>query len=417
MDKKKASGQTVASSNWLQLQSTLPTITKGKDLSNSKAPNLRSSQSPSRRLSSSSRTQRKRKHSQGVGQYMGRVEIASTTKMTVSERLPSPSISQLRKGKVSSNEPCIVLEASSDSPLLHELRHMVLGNHLLSESQREPGQYLAIDCEMVGIGPNGMENTLARVSIVNYHGAVILDTFVQPREPVTDYRTWISGVKQSDLLGAPQFEEVHKQVADLLYDKILIGHAIDNDLKVLMLTHPGPLTRDTQRYKPLQEIAKNKRPGLKKLSELLLGIQIQTGAHSSLVDARVTMALYRLHKKEWERSVWRQTEAYRSTSSVNKLKHVLGKRGHDEKEVEDGEETGGESKSKNRKKRDIGGGPQQFPGGGRKGISSGLDVIVRRNGQRVDGNGRGDGSSRRKAGRGEMSTFAGGENWWEQPAA
>lgn len=309
---------------------------------------------------------------------MGRVEIASTTKMTVSERLPSPSISQLRKGKVSSNEPCIVLEASSDSPLLHELRHMVLGNHLLSESQREPGQYLAIDCEMVGIGPNGMENTLARVSIVNYHGAVILDTFVQPREPVTDYRTWISGVKQSDLLGAPQFEEVHKQVADLLHDKILIGHAIDNDLKVLMLTHPGPLTRDTQRYKPLQEIAKNKRPGLKKLSELLLGIQIQTGAHSSLVDARVTMALYRLHKKEWERSVWRQTEAYRSTSSVNKLKHVLGKRGHDEKEVEDGEETGGESKSKNRKKRDIGGGPQQFPGGGRKGISSGLDVIVRR---------------------------------------
>lgn len=58
------------------------------------------------------------------------------------------------------------------------------------------------------------------------------------------------------------------------------------------------------------------------------------------------MALYRLHKKEWERSVWRQTEAYRSTSSVNKLKHVLGKRGHDEKEVEDGEETGEKAKAR-----------------------------------------------------------------------
>lgn len=348
---------------------------------------------------------------------MGRVEVASTAKTTVSERLPSPTISQLRKGKVISNEPCILLEAFSDSPLLHELRHMVLGNHLLSESQKEPGQYLAIDCEMVGVGPNGMENTLARVSIVNYHGAVILDTFVQPREPVTDYRTWISGVKQSDLLGAPQFDEVNKQVANLLHDKILIGHAIDNDLKVLMLTHPGPLTRDTQKYKPLQEIAKNKRPGLKKLSELLLGVQIQTGAHSSVVDARVAMALYRLHKKEWERSVWRQTEAYRSISSVNKPEHVLGKRGHDEKEAEDGEETAGESKRKNRKKSGNGGGRQQFPGGGRKGISSGLDVIVRRNGQRVDENGRGDGTSRRKAGRGEISTFTGGESWWEQPAA
>lgn len=45
------------------------------------------------------------------------------------------------------------------------------------------------------------------------------------------------------------------------------------------------------------------------------------------------MALYRLHKKEWERSVWRQTEAYRSISSVNKPEHVLGKRGHDEKKL------------------------------------------------------------------------------------
>ncbi|KIR56096.1 RNA exonuclease 4 [Cryptococcus gattii Ru294] len=417
MNNKKASGQTVASSNWLQLQSTLSTITKGKTLSNSKASKSQNSQNSPNRPGSSSRIKRKSMHSQGIGQYMGRVEVASTANMTVSERLPSPSISQLRKGKVSSTEPCILLEPSSDSPLLHELRHMVLGNHVLSENQREPGQYLAIDCEMVGVGPNGMENTLARVSIVNYHGAVILDTFVQPREPVTDYRTWISGVKQSDLLGAPQFEEVHKQVADLLHDKILVGHAIDNDLKVLMLTHPGPLTRDTQKHKPLQEIAKNKRPGLKKLSELLLGVQIQIGAHSSIVDARVTMALYRLHKKEWERSVWRQTEAYRSTSSINKPEDVLGKRGYDEREVEDGEDAGGESKGKHKMKRGTGGSRQQFPGGGRKGISSGLDVIVRRNGKRVEENGRGDGSSHRKAGRGGISTFTGSESWWELPAA
>lgn len=129
------------------------------------------------------------------------------------------------------------------------------------------------------------------------------------------------------------------------------------------------------------------------------------------------MALYRLHKKEWERSVWRQTEAYRSTSSINKPEDVLGKRGYDEKEVEDAKDAGGESKGKNKKKRGTGGSRQQFPGGGRKGISSGLDVIVRRNGKRVDENGRGDGSSHRKAGRGGMSTFTGGESWWELPAA
>lgn len=65
--------------------------------------------------------------------------------------------------------------------------------------QQETGQYLAIDCEMVGVGPEGVESMLARVSIVNYHGAVILDRFVRPREKVTDYRTWVSGVREEDL--------------------------------------------------------------------------------------------------------------------------------------------------------------------------------------------------------------------------
>lgn len=52
---------------------------------------------------------------------------------------------------------------------------------------------------MVGVGPEGVESTLARVSIVNYHGAVMLDRFVRPREKVTDYRTWVSGVREEDL--------------------------------------------------------------------------------------------------------------------------------------------------------------------------------------------------------------------------
>lgn len=58
---------------------------------------------------------------------------------------------------------------------------------------------MALDCEMVGVGPMGVESTLARVSIVNYHGVTVLDRFVRPREKVTDYRTWVSGVREEDL--------------------------------------------------------------------------------------------------------------------------------------------------------------------------------------------------------------------------
>ena len=63
-----------------------------------------------------------------------------------------------------------------------------------------PGKYLALDCEMVGVGIDGSESSLARVSIVNFYGAVLIDEFVRQREHVVDYRTQFSGVRERDLI-------------------------------------------------------------------------------------------------------------------------------------------------------------------------------------------------------------------------
>jgi RNA exonuclease 4 len=63
-----------------------------------------------------------------------------------------------------------------------------------------PGKYLALDCEMVGVGIDGLESSLARVSLVNYYGAVQLDEFVRQRERVVDYRTQFSGVRETDMI-------------------------------------------------------------------------------------------------------------------------------------------------------------------------------------------------------------------------
>ena len=91
---------------------------------------------------------------------------------------------------------------------------------------------------MVGLGHLGAESALARVSLVNYHGHIVLDTFVAPRERVTDWRTWVSGVREEDILGAPSFEEVQKKVAALTEGKVMVGHAIENDFKVsISLSH------------------------------------------------------------------------------------------------------------------------------------------------------------------------------------
>jgi RNA exonuclease 4 len=53
---------------------------------------------------------------------------------------------------------------------------------------------------MVGVGPEGEESALARVSLVNYNGAVLMDDFVKPQERVTDFRTSVSGITPKHLV-------------------------------------------------------------------------------------------------------------------------------------------------------------------------------------------------------------------------
>ena len=59
---------------------------------------------------------------------------------------------------------------------------------------------MVVDCEMVGVGPDEKESSLAWVSVVNFHGVVLLDEFVRQRERVVDYRTEYSGVRLGHLI-------------------------------------------------------------------------------------------------------------------------------------------------------------------------------------------------------------------------
>lgn len=63
---------------------------------------------------------------------------------------------------------------------------------------------------MVGVGEDGRDSILARVSIVNVMGDCIYDKYVKPREPVTDYRTFVSGIREEDLVDGEDFEVVQR---------------------------------------------------------------------------------------------------------------------------------------------------------------------------------------------------------------
>jgi RNA exonuclease 4 len=167
---------------------------------------------------------------------------------------------------------------------------------------------IAIDCEMVGVGEDGRDSILARVSLVNQLNQCIYDKFVQPTEHVIDYRTHVSGVRADDLKksnGAEKFEIVQREVAEMIKDRILVGHAIHNDLKILFLDHPKKKLRDTQRCKLFRKLKPSLGgiPSLKNLAQALLGVSIQCGEHSSVQDAQAAMRIYTMYRKQWEMEV------------------------------------------------------------------------------------------------------------------
>ncbi len=160
-----------------------------------------------------------------------------------------------------------------------------------------PYDYIAIDCEMVGVGPS-KQSALAEVSLVNFDGKTIYHKYVKPKGTVTNYRTFVSGITPEILKekGESDFK-VKGELKMLLHNKILVGHGLQNDINAIGIDIPKERRWDTTEIPmfmrkpnwggPLQ--AKK----LKVLVKNFIGKNIQTGEHSATEDAEASMDLFR----------------------------------------------------------------------------------------------------------------------------
>lgn len=233
-----------------------------------------------------------------------KIETTSTTTTTTTSSIPDKD--ELWFAEDVDEDTLKSVYTPKETPQQQKLKKksIVAKMNAVSGDAAKLGKYVAIDCEMVGVGPDGTDSALARVSIVNYNGAVLLDCYVKPQEKVTDYRTHVSGIEAHHLESdeALTFKEAQYKTEAIIRNRILVGHAVYNDLQALILSHPALLIRDTSRYKPFRKLAKGRTPGLKMLVKEILGINIQSGSHSSIEDARFTIQLYKSVKGEWEKS-------------------------------------------------------------------------------------------------------------------
>lgn len=198
----------------------------------------------------------------------------------------------------------------------------------------EHSKYVSMDCEMVGVGKSGKKSAIARVTIIDWNNNLLMETYVRPNEPVTDYRTAITGITEDHLYGKLSIIcdiiMCRMMVKRILQNKILVGHRLKNDLDCLGITHPWYMIRDTATYEPYMKLKQQlytaemnhriateqtKQDELdsilfkyqpRKLKDLIyekFSIHIQNGKHSSFEDAIAALELYKLDRVKWELSL------------------------------------------------------------------------------------------------------------------
>lgn len=131
------------------------------------------------------------------------------------------------------------------------------------------------------------------LAVIDYRGKVVLEHFVAPTSPVSDYRTSTTGLTESHLHSSRplllqflpltdvsaagktiSFETARQRVSEAIRDKVVIGHALWNDLSgkrprgghelrtsfantslrlsVVGLPHLASATRDVALYRPFR---------------------------------------------------------------------------------------------------------------------------------------------------------------------
>uniref|UniRef100_A0A0A9ZDJ5 C3H1-type domain-containing protein n=1 Tax=Lygus hesperus TaxID=30085 RepID=A0A0A9ZDJ5_LYGHE len=133
----------------------------------------------------------------------------------------------------------------------------------------------ALDCEMC-YTTRGLE--LARLTVVDLNEDIIFDEVVSLECPVLDYCTRFSGIDESKMrLAKFSFGEVQQWVLNNIYDKtILVGHSLENDLKVLKIFHKRIV--DTSVTFP-HKFGFPQKCSLKYLASSVLSLTIQESEH------------------------------------------------------------------------------------------------------------------------------------------
>ena len=153
---------------------------------------------------------------------------------------------------------------------------------------------------------------LASVAILNYEGEILLNTRVTPTKKVWRYHPSITGFTARSLRNQRKEAEVKSEIKELVRDRILVGHDLSSDLKVLEIDRDRLCgIRDLSTSITIKVIMGVDKPRLKlsDVAEKLLGTKLRISTdndgvvtkacHSALEDAQVIAYIYKKVEEDY----------------------------------------------------------------------------------------------------------------------
>uniref|UniRef100_A0A1B6DAF0 Exonuclease domain-containing protein n=1 Tax=Clastoptera arizonana TaxID=38151 RepID=A0A1B6DAF0_9HEMI len=163
-----------------------------------------------------------------------------------------------------------------------------------------PLQAYAIFCETVKgkRQDGGSMDMLAKVVVVDSNGATVYQKMITPEGPILDYRSSATNLYPSNFTNTVPINNEREKLAALLRGRVLVGHGLSRDLKLIGLKHPYMLRRDTSTYDRFHRgLAPIHCSTLKDIAEHFLD---KTNLQGPQDPANTAMQLYLQYRRDWD---------------------------------------------------------------------------------------------------------------------
>jgi DNA polymerase-3 subunit epsilon/ATP-dependent DNA helicase DinG len=156
-----------------------------------------------------------------------------------------------------------------------------------------PQTYVALDLETTGL--DATRDAIIEVGAIKFRADEVLDTFstfVRPGRPIPSLVTELTGIRDEDVIDAPNLHDVLPRLGRFVGQSPIIGHNVAFDLGFLR-RHSQPFDNESLDTFELAGVLlpHAERYSLTALSSML-GIELEN-AHRALDDAQATYRLFR----------------------------------------------------------------------------------------------------------------------------